>query len=467
MRRHGDGRIRSQFGLALGASVTIACSGGDGAARLPDAGIPDTGLPDAAMDDGPGPVEITIKTYPDGFPYRGRTANAELVAFQDGDGPWTALTGSGGVYHARVSGQRYAVATGCVASPAWNLSLSYQALSDTKEVHADGCNEATGLVHVKVDLQGAPAGDAIEVWFAGQRAVGSAGSLLELDVPKGMIEPFARSHPPGPETVADKEYIAPTVDLQADQTLTYDFGGLGKPFESHPLTVTGLEADETAVVNSSYATPNSQIQYPVLTRLFSGAPDTYVTLDATLRKPVDISNITVIATRTDVGLDHARYVRSAFQTVEARTLALPASFAAPEPTVVDATTSRTTLTIPTAAPALVKLQYTASFSTTRSSDFATRGLALRVRPGWIGAASSVTIATPDLSGLPGWSADMGLFSGEEVSWLIERVDYNLDPDALPTDGRHILGADVSGVIAPIAPTTAPAHLPSRARKRSA
>jgi hypothetical protein len=442
MRQDADVRRWRQLGLALGASVTIACGGGGGAARLPDAGIPD-----AAMADAPDPIDITIKVYPDGFPYRGRTANAELVAFQDGDGSWTALTGSGGVYHARVTGQRYAVATGCVASPARNLTLYYQALSDTKEVHADGCSDATGLVHVKVDLQGAPAGDVIEVRFARRKAVGSAGSVLEFDVPKGMVEPFARSYPPG-DVETDRAYIAPTVDLQADQTLTYDFGGLGKPIESHPLTVTGLEADETVIVNSTYATSNSQGQYPLLTQLFTGAPDTYVTLDATLRKPADISNVLVLAIRTDAGLDHGRYVRSAFQSVEARTVALPASFAAPPPAVVDAATSRTTLTIPAAAPVLGNVEYTASFSTTRSSDSALRGLGLRVRPGWVGAASSVTVATPDLSGLPGWSADMGLFSGEGVSWLLERADYNLDPDALPADGRHILGVNVAGVIAP-------------------
>jgi hypothetical protein len=444
MRRHNDRGIRGRFWLALSASVTIAC-GGDGAPRFPDAGT----IPDA---DALRPVEITIKAYPDGFPYRGRTANAGLVAFQDGDGPWTALTGSGGVYHAWVTGQRYAVASGCEAisetNPgAANLNLYYQALSDTKEVHADGCDDANGLVHIKVDLQGAPAGDIIEVRFAGRRAVGDAGSLLELDVPKGMVEPFARSYPPnGGIVVADKGFIAPTVDLQADQTLTYDFGGLGKPFESHPLIVTGLEADEQVIVNSSYTTPTSQIQYPVLTA-FDEVHDTYLTLDTALRKPGDITNILALATQASAELEHTRYVRSAFKTIEAKTLALPASFTAAPPRVVDATTSQITVTIPTAAPVLVNRDYGAVFSTTRSSDSASRGLLVRVRPGWVGSALSVIVATPDLSGLPGWLAGMGLFTGKDVRWAIERDDYNLDPDAPPVDGRHILGARVDGVVA--------------------
>lgn len=111
--------VRGDACRVVCVTVGISCAsvpgcGGHGAHVDPDASL----------------GEVTIKTFPDGVPsVTGQTDNAMLVAFQDGDGPWIALTGTGGVYHASPVSLRYGVAVGCVANGRSSVDLYYQSLS--------------------------------------------------------------------------------------------------------------------------------------------------------------------------------------------------------------------------------------------------------------------------------------------------------------------------------------------------
>lgn len=447
--------LREFWALALVAAA--GCSG-HGAAR-PDAAVPDPpdAAPDAAIDaapDGPSGTAITIKTFPGGLPtYDNRMANAALVAFQDGDGAWVALTGTGGVYHARATGQRYGVAVGCATEATSGVHLYYQSVSDTTEVLADGCFEFPETVTLSIDLQGLMTGQTAEAWLGDNLGISVNGSPLAVTHPRGAADLFLRTYvvAAGRRTVL--AFVrGPTIDLAADQTTPIDLDAQGRPPESHPLTVTGLNPPgavmETSSVHSSYATPHSELQWPLDTTPFAAAPpDTYVTIDAALRQPGDISNLTVNAQgTTSDGRSYERYVRLAMTTPVAVTTALPAIWSATAPTLDRAGPPRATVTLPITPGALGTSDYHALLSTPTGGAFA-RTLAVTVRPGWAAGAASVTITTPDLSSLPGWIAGMAIATDTAVDWSLEWDDRNLTYEALPSDGRKIFGTIISGQIA--------------------
>src|SRR5262245_43879202 len=101
--------VRAGALTCIAAAITTGCGGKsaaspDGAidgASSDDANGDATAIDAQLPDGGSGPTAITIRAFADGVPsFTGVTANVPLLAFQDGDGAWTSLSGTGGVYHA-------------------------------------------------------------------------------------------------------------------------------------------------------------------------------------------------------------------------------------------------------------------------------------------------------------------------------------------------------------------------------
>jgi hypothetical protein len=192
-----------------------------------------------------------------------------------------------------------------------------------------------------------------------------------------------------------------------------------------------------------------------VTRDFGVAdPDAYLTLPDSVLNADDVSNITVTGTRTTPDQrEIERVVRAAMKAPGALTLALPGSGYAPTaPTVDRAAVPRAMVTIPIVPDAQKTVSYTASLSTSEPQPPGGTGLPhtlrLQVRSGWAGTQTSVTIVTPDLSSLPGWTANMALISGAEVRWTIMRTDSNLGYEPAPVDGRRINHLSASGTVTP-------------------
>src|SRR5262245_28206381 len=98
------------------------------------------------MSVGPGPdsTGITVKVTPSATDSMAATANADLLAFQDGDGPWTAVTATDGVYRFTVRDERYGVAVGCKGSFG-GTALYYQLVSETSDLAVTGCDRSAGI----------------------------------------------------------------------------------------------------------------------------------------------------------------------------------------------------------------------------------------------------------------------------------------------------------------------------------
>jgi hypothetical protein len=454
--------IRVVLGVVVG-SAALGCGTADlGPLAAQNAKVADSARPEpipitaAARTGAPKDTALTIRTFPDGFPFTGHTENAMLVAFEDGDGSWVALTGVGGIYHATATQPRYGVAVGCVAEFQAGVQLYYQAVSEITDLPVQGCFSNVDTVHITIDVQGLSLDETAEVWLGGNVGFGFAGFPAELDVPRGTVDVFARSYVGDGVGVPVNLYRGPTVDLQTDQSMTIDMAAVGQPPEPHPLSVPGVFSGplppDVVQVHSSYATPHSQVNWPLfdqeffepLAALTPPVVDHYQTFDATARAPGDVSNVTVLARgSTAEGQRYTRYVRLAMKIPTAPTLKLPDVLSVGAPTIDAAPTPRVTLVLPITPSVLGTADYTV-FVETPSSDIQFHEWSLQVRSGWAQGQPSVTIVTPDLSDLPGWSPDMALTAGVPLSWFIERDDRNMPIEALPSDGRHILGSSLFG-----------------------
>ncbi|TMQ07589.1 MAG: hypothetical protein E6J91_35050 [Deltaproteobacteria bacterium] len=161
-------------------------------------------------------AEITVKVVPSAVPVStDATANADLLAFQDGDGPWTSVTGTGGVYRFTVRDERYGVAVGCKGSYG-GVALYYQLVSETSDLTVTGCERFDGAANLTIDVQGVSPYDATEIWIGGVFIPIGAGSPIELAIPKGVADVFARTYAPvfGGD-FAVRVHRGPTLDVQA------------------------------------------------------------------------------------------------------------------------------------------------------------------------------------------------------------------------------------------------------------
>jgi hypothetical protein len=212
------------------------------------------------------------------------------------------------------------------------------------------------------------------------------------------------------------------------------------------LTILGLDAGERVAVHSSYARPRSPRQWALFTSPLILTPATsYLTLAAAARAPADVSNVTALASYTDsADVTHRRTVRRAMNPPVDLSVTLPPPFVTTAPTIDASPLRRATVTIPIAPSTLGIADYFANVYTPVTSFEAGRDYTMRIMSGYAAGQSTLTITTPDLSALPGWTDELVLRTGVAVQWFVERGDRNMAFDALPVDGRHSLESSVEG-----------------------
>ena len=132
------------------------------------------------------------------------------------------------------------------------------------------------------------------------------------------------------------------------------------------------------------------------------------------------------------------------KTPIAKTLTLPPLWGVATPTMDRAAVPRATFTLPLMPSNLGTSDYLATFS----NPSPPRGLSVLVTQGYALGKSSVTITTPDLSGLPGWSSSMALVPTAPVSWSLQWLDRNMRRETPAVDGRLSLDSAVVGQLAP-------------------
>ena len=421
-------------------AALVGCGGGgDGMTPMPDA------APDAAPP--PTPTALTIRTYADGPPFTGAPSSPPLVAFQDGDGAWTSLSGTSGVYQVTAQQARYAIAIGCSADRA-TLALYYRAPADGADIQLVGCPPAVAQVHLSVALSNLAAGETAVVAI-GHAVVGlfSAPDMLTLtaDIPRAAADAFVVVVG-GPDSARAVQRVARLgrLPLDKDQTLTFDAGAAAPAPEVHAAMVVGAETQEVVTRSSRYATAGARFNV-TLSQL---APaDSYLTVPAAARQPGDLISASVAGERTLADMNV--YTRFAQQTVATPTdvvLELPPRFLAAPPMRGDVASPRTTFVLLATKDLLPFSAYAVALATAPASG-AGQSVAMTVTSAWMGAAPLAPMAVPDLSALPGWSPSMALLRDRPLTWSITRQNRSTPLDGPEAEGTLYTSA-IAGVVNP-------------------
>ncbi|HEX3763780.1 MAG TPA: hypothetical protein VHW23_34025 [Kofleriaceae bacterium] len=435
--------------------------GGDGGGGSGDGGSGDGG--------GSGSTAITIRAFADGVPtFTGVTENVPLLAFQDGDGAWTPLTGTGGVYHATATGARYGVAVGC-ADPDGSLTVYYQAVSDATELPVQACfHLPDDPANITVNLQNADGRQSVVSVGVNSRSVMGSGSAT-MAVAKQKADVFVATQIGPDGSATDPRALrSVTLDVSADAALGVDVSA-ALPLESHALTIVdaqpGGSVETFAQVLSQFYTQYSfgprELFHDTLTpNLPLTATASYRTPAAAMRLPGEIMYaLARTSGNTAAGVGYTRDAIVQTANVASLTLTLPEIVIADPPTVDDAAIPRATATLPIRPAALGHAIYDASFSTSTAQT--SRVVDVQIRPGWAQGQSTVTVTTPDLSGVAGWTTDMALLPGVNVGWTLLIDDRNVTLETPVRDGKRILQSSLSGTIERTAPVAGRSAQPAR------
>ena len=326
------------------------------------------------------------------------------------------------------------------------MVVSILSLSDATDLPVDGCfPPAADPADVAVSvLHGDGQQTTVSVGVVSDSITGSGS--LHLAVPKRMADVFAVTHTAGADPITTAAvYRGPTLNVTASTPLSIDLAQ-AVALEDHPLRVVdNLPAGHSetfAEVQSKYYTAFSYGQRSLFQQTLASPVGTslstvYKTLAAATRQSGDMLYArarTRGTTPSGVGYDRVVDVQTA--TAISLTMTLPDVFTADIPTVDNAAIPQATARLPMRAPTLGHGLYNLDLVTNNGST--KRTVDIVIRPGWAQGAATVTVTTPDLSHLSGWTADMALLPDTNVDWTILVDDRNIPFGDPVTDGKRIL-----------------------------
>jgi hypothetical protein len=217
-------------------------------------------------------LEIPAATVFPVTTFQGETpANLPFLAYQDGDGPWTALEGQGGAYKLPVTNPagRFAVVYGSICRigdfTSWDVNAFHLTLRDTQALFvAFFCNPGPGPQPTLFDLGGALRGTA------GQPGLISASTGLwsfeggapryDLKVYKGLGDLVAGTYPDPDTYIPSRLIVERGRDAQAPATRDLDFAAEGAaPLPRQPIARPALAPGEAFRAGVQYQTGRGQV----------------------------------------------------------------------------------------------------------------------------------------------------------------------------------------------------------------
>lgn len=419
---------------AVVAIGTLACgavqSPADDSAETP----PDSGPPDSAPD-APRTSTLSLTTYRTEGP-----VNTQLVAFQDGDGPWTALSGTAGVYTATIHGERYGLLIACTSSAyAGGPQIYYATVSDGTELYSQDCEEpAAAPAVVTGSVAGAAAGDRI-------RVVGPYGSS---DLPSGTTS-YSLSTYAGPGKLIAEELIdgrsiklaMVAANLADGSKIDFDLSG-----GFAPVTRT-----ITTNVPLAFAATGFRDAHGILSRL-DQPPAPYSTFRAIPAERLG-SGFNRLSASTNNGLSVIRYFKDPADV----NIVFPAPLQLPQPptsAAVPYPSVRYVIPVRTDGS-----DYFLQFGTNNSATQVFHSWYVNMTSAWVAKTFSgeatFAYAVPDFRGLAGWHSGFQVEAGLTINWYVDLTRsknlawaLTLPPGAFPDrDGTEFVTATAGGELA--------------------
>ncbi|HVV87964.1 MAG TPA: hypothetical protein VHE35_33215 [Kofleriaceae bacterium] len=407
-------------------------------ALVPACGDDAASPPDAA----PG-TTVTL-TLQDGA---GTTSNADLVAFQDGDGPWTVLTGDQGHYQASVITGRYGFVVACSSGLGDGDTRLYLSTTDESTAVTDFACTSTPL---PLTISGTVThSDSVFV---------DVSSLHDVDF-LADESTYSLGTRPGPDQLLVVDHDQ---NLDPGRIVRRDLGPIaGDRMEDVDLadgllgtvvapTVSGFSVEDTHVFGGALLyTGGGVLLLPTVDSDLGGdAPPAYLLLAPSQRLADDRVDATLFADRGDFR-DTGPYASRSVgvrDVTPTSTFALPDLREFPAPTVSGSSLSWSLPAQTLAADERLVVDASAYSSSTVRDIFAD------ISPGWV--AEPRTVRLGGLEQLPGWKAAWSL-AGD--------TDWSVSVDRSWADGYTSSGS--RGIVAVGTTAAAPASLRAQAYAR--
>jgi hypothetical protein len=367
--------------------------------------------------------------------------NTQLVVVQDGDGPWTAVSGSAGVYTTTLHDDHYAFAVACTATYS-SVYAIYAAVSDGTSWYVDDCSDlGPPAATIRGTVTGAASANAVRV-INGSDFVDLAAGTTAYTLPTSA----------GPSRVFAEELVnnRPIKIVSIDTTVT-DGGTVDLNLASGymPLTHTVSANSSLLSASLSYRHVNS------IARIDRGAsPFTDYRGIPADQLGTGLNRLLVSSAGATANGTVIRY----FTTPADEAITFPAALQVTHPPTATATPYPTAATkLPVDAGVTL---YDFNFSTTNPTTTASHEWFAELTAAYVAKAfpdGTLAYAMPDLHGVPGWQAAFQLEAGQPIDWNIdESTNVNIDLfNAVPPDqfayhdgGEERVASDSGQIAAP-------------------
>jgi hypothetical protein len=344
----------------------------------------------------------------------GDTANARLVAIQDGDGAFETVHGENGIYDVRVSNERFGVVIGCKFDAASLVTVIHQTVDDGTVIQASACEGPVLPLAITGTVRGVSAGDNVSLRTDDAATRLTTDAAFVLAARAGKNDLFAIMMDAATNRVV-KLTRTPGLDPTSTDPLSIDFTSQGVPLEDVPLRLL-LPSGETPVVNTSILTPTSSYPLNRFGMSPAGAPS-YQMLPSALRQPDDLALVEV---RSSFGTS------SVVTTGDPAEVEFPAPYDVPPPVLLEEPYVRPVFKVAVTAGGLPLVTYH-PYAFTDSVDGQTEVVhdwEIYISAKWAGGTDVLTYVLPDLSGLSDFGLDLALQPGQAIAAGVNRDELS-------------------------------------------
>lgn len=327
------------------------------------------------------------------------------VAYQDGNGAWSRVTGTNNVYRFTINQSKGAVA--------WTTGSGVYIWLMTRAELTNGIQacETAGTKRVTGTVAGVTANDYPYVSLGNSQSPTILGGAWTIDrVLSGPQDLIAYRQSQTTPRVGERAVIRRDLDIPNNGSAgVVDFNG-AESFAPVAATVTvnGLVADDQLNSQMNYWSTAACSWAILHVKQGLTSPFTTTGIPAAQQRPTDFHNLMVTGNSPTQG---TRAVQHSFNVLGDRTVTLPTPVPLPTVTVLAGSYRRLQAAIS------VPAEYDSHTMFSYWQGVAGSAMTMLATAAWVGGTST-TLAFPDLSGVAGWNNAWAAAAGAGGNWAL-------------------------------------------------
>jgi hypothetical protein len=382
------------------------------------------------------------------------------LAVQDGNGPWTRVTGDAqNVYRFQINSERAGIAWVDADANSTELQILYYSRAELLLIGPDQCGGTGGFKTVNGSVPGLAPTQAAFVTLGGASAqlIGSQGQTAftlndVVDGPQDLVATRTNFNLQALGLLPDRMIIRRNLNPANGSTLPpLDFAGEGFDPVTANGTINGLAAGEQSIVTGLFSTERGGLGTSYA-GILGGANITWWGVPTARLESGDLHYLQVSAVNTTnppVGIPpNTRQVGLGLREVTNFTTTLGPAYAVP--------TISTVATAPYVrlrATWTIQSEYNRSVfvSLAQAAALDSRFTSIILSDGYLNGTTTGDVAMPDFTGVDGWNNAWGLVAGQEVTWTLGGSGWQGPgvvnfPDL--ANGTQFFSATTSGLVTP-------------------